>query len=180
MDPLQLLPPPPPAIIHCPCAAVVSCLMTSMHRVSRVLSRLWCWLASACNYSRLRVSLPNPCNYLPRCNCYPRSNYTSPPPYTLPVGGRAFAGAPGLGHSGPTAPQWQAGGPTTARRPFVRRFGEENTVFIAYPLPPLCHISHISGGEHPPNVALWAMRSCGALPTLAWEGRDAKGQQQHL
>ena len=24
-----------PAIIHCPCAAVVSCLMTSMHRLSQ-------------------------------------------------------------------------------------------------------------------------------------------------
>ena len=45
------------------------------YHLSRVLSCLWCWLALACNCSRLRVFLPNPCNYLPRCN------YTPPPPF---------------------------------------------------------------------------------------------------
>ena len=59
--------------------ALCFCGCEFCYHLSHPLSRLWCWLALACNYSRLRVFLPNPCNYLPRCNYYPRCNYTPPP-----------------------------------------------------------------------------------------------------
>ena len=41
----------------------------------------------------------------------------------------------------------------------------------------LCYISHISGGEHPPNFTILGKMLCvvWSMPARAWEGWDAKG-----
>ena len=42
----------------------------------------------------------------------------------------------------------------------------------------LCHISHIAGGEHPPNFTVMGKNLCEAC--WCWCGRDTQEQKQHL